>query len=48
MKNRLSLENYGVVPLTTREMKTTNGGGPFAFLIGAALGCWLASLIWPK
>ena len=26
MKNTLSLENYGVVEMTTREMKTTNGG----------------------
>ena len=29
MKNTLSLENYGVAPLTTREMKTTNGGNPW-------------------
>ena len=26
MKNTMSLENYGVAALTTREMKTTNGG----------------------
>ena len=27
MKNTLRLENYGVASLTTREMKTTDGGG---------------------
>ena len=27
MKNTLSLEHYGVAAMTTREMKTTNGGG---------------------
>ena len=26
MKNTMSLENYGVVEMTTREMETTNGG----------------------
>ena len=26
MKNTMSLENYGVAVLTTREMRTTNGG----------------------
>ena len=26
MKNTLGLENYGVAAMTTREMKTTNGG----------------------
>lgn len=26
MKNTLSLENYGVAEMTTREMKATNGG----------------------
>ena len=31
MKNTLSLENYGVVEMTTREMKTTNGGSPHWF-----------------
>ena len=25
MKNTMSLENYGVVEMTTQEMKTTNG-----------------------
>ena len=31
MKNTLSLENYGVAALTTREMKTTNGGWLWLF-----------------
>ena len=47
MKNTLSLENYGVAPLTTREMKTTNGGF-FAALAGFMLGMYLADLIWGK
>ena len=32
MKNTMSLENYGVVPMTTREMETTNGGGPLVII----------------
>lgn len=26
MKNTMSLENYGVAEMTTREMETANGG----------------------
>ena len=33
MKNTLSLENYGVTALTTREMRTTNGGSWWRALI---------------
>ena len=35
MKNTMSLENYGVAALTTREMKTTNGGFHPAIIVGA-------------
>ena len=33
MKNTISLENYGVAAMTTREMRTTNGGGILAGII---------------
>ena len=36
MKNTMSLENYGVVEMTTREMKATNGGGWFLAIVAAA------------
>ena len=36
MKNILSIENYGVAAMTTREMKTTNGGGWFLAIVAAA------------
>ena len=35
MKNTMSLENYGVVEMTTREMKTKNGG-IWKYVIGFA------------
>ena len=33
MKNTMSLGNYGVVEMTTREMKATNGGNFWRALI---------------
>ena len=45
MTNTLSLENYGVVEMTTREMKTTNGGGIFGLIAGFMVGLFLADLI---
>lgn len=44
MENTLSLENYGVEALTTREMKTTNGG-ILAIIGGFMLGMFIADLI---
>ena len=45
MKNTMSLENYGVVEMTTREMKATNGGGIFGLIAGFMVGLFLADLI---
>ena len=46
MKNTLSLENYGVAQMTTREMRTTSGGGIFGLIAGFMIGLYIADLIW--
>ena len=49
MKNTMSLENYGVVEMTTREMKATNGGNPVALVVGiVALGIAILNTDWDK
>jgi hypothetical protein len=44
MKNTLSLENYGVAQMTTREMRTTNGG-VWELVLGFMVGLFIADLI---
>lgn len=39
MKNTMSLEDYGVAAMTTREMKATNGG---LIHVGMAVGLILS------
>ena len=48
MKN-LEVQNYGVATMSTREMRTTNGGNPVALVIGiVALGIAILNTDWDK
>ena len=42
MKNTMILENYGVSALTTREMRTTNGGIIFMFGLAVTIALGVA------
>lgn len=42
MKN-LEVQNYGVAQMTTREMRTTNGGGWFWVIVAASFLIGLVS-----
>ena len=48
MKNTMSLENYGVAEMTTREMRATNGGWIHLAIAGFAIWALAEGVTNPK